>query len=169
MPFEWAFLLDAIQAERDQGITIDTTQIWFKTRKRPYVIIDAPPILPVSDAGLLTAAADGALLVVRTGKTLRDQISVAVKRLDQVGGRLLGSTLNLTSPRRLGETMYGYGRGYGYASKSYGAYYGSNSKVAGEGTLLAPHVPQRVSEAAPVAAPSAVSPSRAATSGVREA
>ena len=126
------------------------------------VIIDAPPILPVSDAGLLTAAADGALLVVRTGKTLRDQISVAVKRLDQVGGRLLGSTLNLTSPRRLGETMYGYGRGYGYARKSYGAYYGSNSKVAGEGTLLAPHVPQRVSEAAPVAAPSAVSPGRRA-------
>ena len=42
MPFEWAFLMDAIQAERDQGITIDTTQIWFHTPKRPYVIIDAP-------------------------------------------------------------------------------------------------------------------------------
>ena len=42
MPFEWAFLMDAIQAERDQGITIDTTQIWFRTEKRPYVIIDAP-------------------------------------------------------------------------------------------------------------------------------
>ncbi|SNB66692.1 adenylylsulfate kinase /sulfate adenylyltransferase subunit 1 [Arboricoccus pini] len=42
MPFEWAFLMDAIQAERDQGITIDTTQIRFRTKKRPYVIIDAP-------------------------------------------------------------------------------------------------------------------------------
>ncbi len=42
MPFEWAFLMDAIQAERDQGITIDTTQIRFRTEKRPYVIIDAP-------------------------------------------------------------------------------------------------------------------------------
>ena len=30
MPFEWAFLMDALQAERDQGITIDTTQIWFR-------------------------------------------------------------------------------------------------------------------------------------------
>ncbi len=29
MPFEWAFVLDALQAERDQGVTIDTTQIWF--------------------------------------------------------------------------------------------------------------------------------------------
>ena len=32
MPFEWAFLMDALQTERDQGITIDTTQIWFKTQ-----------------------------------------------------------------------------------------------------------------------------------------
>jgi bifunctional enzyme CysN/CysC len=42
MPFEWAFVMDALQAERDQGITIDTTQIHFKTAQRPYVIIDAP-------------------------------------------------------------------------------------------------------------------------------
>ncbi|MGB1540554.1 MAG: GTP-binding protein, partial [Rickettsiales bacterium] len=42
MPFEWSFLMDALQAERDQGITIDTTQIWFRTPKREYVIIDAP-------------------------------------------------------------------------------------------------------------------------------
>ena len=42
MPFEWAFLMDAFQSERDQGITIDTAQIWFKTRKRDYTIIDAP-------------------------------------------------------------------------------------------------------------------------------
>ena len=42
MEFEFAFLLDALQAERDQGITIDTTQIFFKTKKRKYVFIDAP-------------------------------------------------------------------------------------------------------------------------------
>ena len=42
MPFEWAFLMDAFQSERDQGITIDTSQIWFKTPKRDYTIIDAP-------------------------------------------------------------------------------------------------------------------------------
>ncbi len=41
-PFEWANLMDALQAERDQNITIDTGQIWFRTRKRQYVIIDAP-------------------------------------------------------------------------------------------------------------------------------
>jgi bifunctional enzyme CysN/CysC len=42
MPFEWAFLMDGLQAERDQNITIDTAQIWFNTKKRQYVIIDAP-------------------------------------------------------------------------------------------------------------------------------
>ena len=40
--FEWAFLMDAFQAERDQGITIDSSQIWFKTSARDYTIIDAP-------------------------------------------------------------------------------------------------------------------------------
>lgn len=41
-PFEWANLMDALQAERDQNVTIDTAQIWFRTPKRQYVIIDAP-------------------------------------------------------------------------------------------------------------------------------
>ncbi len=40
--FEFAFLLDALEEEQEQGITIDTSQIFFKTKKRPYVIIDAP-------------------------------------------------------------------------------------------------------------------------------
>jgi len=42
VPFEWANLMDALQSERDQNITIDTAQIWFQTARRQYVIIDAP-------------------------------------------------------------------------------------------------------------------------------
>src|SRR5213595_664694 len=42
VPFEWANLIDALQSERDQSITIDAAQIWFQTQKRQYVIIDAP-------------------------------------------------------------------------------------------------------------------------------
>src|SRR6516162_2136173 len=41
-PFDWANQMDALQSERDQNITIDTAQIWFHTKKRQYVIIDAP-------------------------------------------------------------------------------------------------------------------------------
>jgi len=39
---EFAFLLDHLQEEREQGITIDTTQTFFSTPEREYVIIDAP-------------------------------------------------------------------------------------------------------------------------------
>jgi sulfate adenylyltransferase subunit 1 len=41
-PFEYAYLLDAFEEEQKQGITIDTTQLQFFTKKRDYVIIDAP-------------------------------------------------------------------------------------------------------------------------------
>lgn len=41
-PFEYAYLLDALEEEQKQGITIDTTQIKFSTPKRDYLIIDAP-------------------------------------------------------------------------------------------------------------------------------
>jgi sulfate adenylyltransferase large subunit len=40
--FEFAFLLDGLEEERDQGITIDVAQMFFKSKKRNYVIIDAP-------------------------------------------------------------------------------------------------------------------------------
>jgi bifunctional enzyme CysN/CysC len=65
MPFEWANLMDALQAERDQNVTIDTAQIWLQTRKRQYVIIDAPghkEFLKNMVTG--AASADAALLVV---------------------------------------------------------------------------------------------------------
>ncbi len=40
--FEWSFLIDALQLERNQGITLDTSRIWFNSRRRRYVMIDAP-------------------------------------------------------------------------------------------------------------------------------
>ena len=49
-PFEYAFLLDALTDEQDQGITIDTARSFFKTEKRDYIIIDAPCLLYTSDA-----------------------------------------------------------------------------------------------------------------------
>src|ERR1700683_1604583 len=57
--------MDALQSERDQNVTIDTAQIWFQTRKRQYVIIDAPghkEFLKNMVTG--AASADAALLVV---------------------------------------------------------------------------------------------------------
>ena len=58
------------------------------------VILDAPPLLPVTDAGLLSAFCDGALLVQATGKTQIEQSQHCRRILDQVGSRLLGVVLN---------------------------------------------------------------------------
>ncbi|WP_185996571.1 polysaccharide biosynthesis tyrosine autokinase [Nocardioides campestrisoli] len=78
------------------------------------VILDAPPLLPVTDAALIASQADGALLVARYGKTTKDQLTHAVERLDAVGARTVGIVLNMV-PHRRGMSGYGYGYGYGYA------------------------------------------------------
>ena len=74
MPFEWSFLLDALQTERDQGITIDTTQIRFRTRSREVVLIDAPGHAEFLRNMITGAAqADGALLIIDALEGVRDQ------------------------------------------------------------------------------------------------
>ncbi len=101
MPFEYSFLLDALQAERDQGITIDTTQLWFKTEKRNYVIIDAPghkEFLKNMVSG--AANSEAAILVIDAKEGVKEQsrrhgyllsllgvsqIAVAVNKMDLVG------------------------------------------------------------------------------------
>ncbi len=100
MPFEWAFLMDALQAERDQGVTIDTSQIWFRTAKRGYVIIDAPghkEFLKNMVTG--AAASDAALLLIDAEEGIKEQsrrhgyllhllgvrqVTVAVNKMDLV-------------------------------------------------------------------------------------
>ncbi|MBI1275391.1 adenylyl-sulfate kinase [bacterium] len=101
MPFEWSFVLDALQAERDQGITIDTTRIWFKTPERDVVIIDAPghkEFLKNMISG--AAGADAAILVIDAKDGMQEQsrrhgyllhllgirqMMVAVNKMDAVG------------------------------------------------------------------------------------
>lgn len=101
MPFEWSFLMDALQAERDQGITIDTSQIWFKTLQRDYVIIDAPGHKEFLKNMISGAAnSEAALLIIDAKEGVKEQskrhgyllhllgirqIAVAVNKMDLVG------------------------------------------------------------------------------------
>jgi len=74
MEFEYAFLLDALLEEQEQNITIDTTQIQFKTAVRPYVIIDAPghkEFLKNMITG--AASADAAVLLIAANEGVREQ------------------------------------------------------------------------------------------------
>lgn len=74
MRTEWAFALDALQAERDQAITIDTAQVWFNTEKRPYCIIDAPGHREFLKNMVTGAAnAEGALLLIDAEEGVQEQ------------------------------------------------------------------------------------------------
>lgn len=74
MEFEYAFLLDSLLEEQEQNITIDTTQIQFRTPLRNYVIIDAPghkEFLKNMITG--AASADAALLLIAANEGVREQ------------------------------------------------------------------------------------------------
>ena len=101
MEFEFAFLLDALLEEQAQNITIDTTQLPFRTAAREYVIIDAPghkEFLKNMVTG--ASSADAAILLIDANEGIQEQskrhayllsmlgirqIAVAVNKMDLVG------------------------------------------------------------------------------------
>jgi capsular exopolysaccharide synthesis family protein len=90
-----------------------------------YVIIDTPPVLPVSDAIPVAQRTDAVILVARLHKTLRDDVKRAVKSLAQVGIRPIGVIVTAARGR---DTAYG---------GSY--YYGAEQPASDE----FPHLPAR--------------------------
>src|SRR5208282_3337362 len=103
VPLEWSFALDSFQAERDQAVTIDTTQIPLRTARRDIIIIDAPghkEFLKNMISG--AAQADAAVLVVDAGEGVSEQsrrhayllqllgihkVVVAINKMDTAGYR----------------------------------------------------------------------------------
>lgn len=73
------------------------------------VIVDTPPLLPVTDGALAATLVDGTVLVFRCGKTSANQVRSAAEALAAVDAKVLGCVLNMT-PRK-GEAGYAY---YGY-------------------------------------------------------
>ena len=89
------------------------------------VILDCPPLLPVTDGAVAAARADGALLLARAGKTTSTQITAAVNALHKVDARLLGCVFNMV--RSDGGDAYQY---YNYR---YSARDGSTGGRGGSG------------------------------------
>jgi len=58
------------------------------------VLFDAPPIIAVTDAALLSAKVDGVLLIISAGKTKREHARKAQALLEKVNARLIGTVLN---------------------------------------------------------------------------
>ncbi len=99
-PFEYAFLLDALKDERSQGITIDTARCFFRSKKRQYIIIDAPGHIEFLKNMVSGAArAEAALLLIDANEGIKEnskrhgyllsmlgikQITVCVNKMDLV-------------------------------------------------------------------------------------
>jgi capsular exopolysaccharide synthesis family protein len=76
--------------------------------ERAIVLIDAPPLIPVTDAAILTALSDGALIVASVGKTSIDALGKSLQNIERVKGRALGLILNRIRRTGPDSAYYGY-------------------------------------------------------------
>ncbi|ROZ63043.1 polysaccharide biosynthesis tyrosine autokinase [Kocuria soli] len=83
------------------------------------VVIDSPPLLPVTDPSVLAKGADGVVIVTQANKTNLDDLTKAVARLHTVGATILGAVLNQVPRKGSGANEYGYySDAYYYSSSS---------------------------------------------------
>ena len=73
-----------------------------------YVIVDSSPLLAVTDAAILAANSDGALIIARYGQTKREQLATAVGHLEDVGAPVLGAVFTVTPARGGASYSYSY-------------------------------------------------------------
>ena len=108
------------------------------------MLVDSPPVLPVTDALVLSAYADSTLLVVAAGQTRRNQLQRTAERFAQAKVPVMGIVLNEVSK----GNGYGYGYGYGHGKYGYGSYQPDPSLAATPAqsnghTDTAPSIPGR--------------------------
>jgi capsular exopolysaccharide synthesis family protein len=105
------------------------------TRRFDRVVLDSPPVVPVTDAAILSTRADGTVLVVRAFQTKKDLVKLALRSLRDVSGRIVGTVLNAVD---LGRHEYGYRQYYYYKRDGYAEQPEPSAGKASEGAS-APH------------------------------
>ncbi|HUR23072.1 MAG TPA: polysaccharide biosynthesis tyrosine autokinase [Acidimicrobiales bacterium] len=89
-----------------------TTQVFDALRSQfDVVLVDSPPVLPVTDAAVLSPQVDGTIVVAMAGQTNTKSLARAMEVLGNVEATIVGAVLNGASS----DSGYGYGYGYGYA------------------------------------------------------
>jgi capsular exopolysaccharide synthesis family protein len=99
-----------------------------------FILIDSPPILPVTDSVVIATKVDGVLMVIRGGEWGRDVVRKGLWQLGAVHARVLGALLNSVDITSNGHSYYYYRQHYGYRSyygKSYGEAYGQPPEADG--------------------------------------
>lgn len=79
-----------------------------------YVLVDAPPLLLVTDAAVVSRFTSGVLMVAASGTTKKPQLTAAVEKLEAIGSRLFGVIVTMLPSK--GPDSYGYGA-YSYAAQ----------------------------------------------------
>lgn len=78
-----------------------------------YILIDAPPVLLVTDAAVVGKKTSGVIVVVASGSTKKQAFNAAVRTLETAGTKILGLIVTMLPTK--GPDSYGYGQyGYGY-------------------------------------------------------
>lgn len=78
-----------------------------------YVLVDTPPVTVVTDSAVVGALADGVLVVVDAQGTRRNALRQAIRDLEGVGARVLGTILNNVADSKGEYATYGYTRSSG--------------------------------------------------------
>lgn len=106
-PFEYAFLLDALKDEQAQGITIDAARCFFKTKKREYIIIDAPGHIEFLK-NMVTGAsrAEAALLVIDAKEGVQENSKRHGYLLSMLGIKQIAILINKMDLVDFNEQVY---------------------------------------------------------------
>lgn len=103
------------------------------------VILDAPPVLPVTDAVVLAHLADAVVMVASAGRTRTEQLDHALEAVERGDGEVAGVVLNRAASSKLARMRYGDSEyGYRYASGQESAVAFTESSVIPRGTGSAP-------------------------------